>query len=247
MDDTWQNFIIVWRNSDGLLRLFKNGGNKESEKASEAHIAPVTITSSIKAISSQLPSSNATMISTLVPTAALSSTSTTSRIEATSSQLPSSTGTITSTLVPTAALSSSTSTTSRIEATSSQLPSSTATTTNTPTTEQAASSSTSTAGSSITPTTPPTSDCQIDFPRQLITDYVEIPSALAQEVTSFTLSFWLKPSSSYKDTLQIFSYYDNKRDTDMSLAIKEDGVAEINVAGGGAIRFGQLTDLVNLI
>ncbi|XP_028517796.1 neuronal pentraxin-2 [Exaiptasia diaphana] len=35
MDDTWQNFIIVWRNSDGLLRLFKNGGNKESEKASE--------------------------------------------------------------------------------------------------------------------------------------------------------------------------------------------------------------------
>ena len=30
MDDTWQNFIIVWDNKDGSVRLFKNGGNKKS-------------------------------------------------------------------------------------------------------------------------------------------------------------------------------------------------------------------------
>lgn len=74
-------------------------------------------------------------------------------------------------------------------------------------------------------------ECQLNFPRASISDYVKISPALSKAFTKFTLMFWLRVPSSYQKVIQIFSYETSDGKSKFKLLKKTTGVMDMKING----------------
>ncbi|EDO38601.1 predicted protein [Nematostella vectensis] len=73
--------------------------------------------------------------------------------------------------------------------------------------------------------------CVLHFKTKSTSNYIQLIDPFATEISSFTISVWLKVSDDNIDSLQIFSYATSVRIDDFFLAVKKNGHAEIKCGG----------------
>lgn len=76
------------------------------------------------------------------------------------------------------------------------------------------------------------SDCELQFGTASTSNMIKISNAFPTTLQMFTISFWLKVPSS-ELTLYPFSYATSSQTSALSIAIKEDGIMEVGLNGGG--------------